>query len=303
MLIMCMGLLNCQTKKVIDITETPTNGTIHISVDESFKPVMDAQIAAFEGSFPNAKIIAHYKPEAECLKDILKDSVTRMVFVTRGLNQKEEKFFRDSINYIPRWDEIATDAIAIVVNIKSNDTIFTFDRLQKQLSGEMGTKQPIIFDGLSATSTVRFAIDSILNGKQLSKDVVKAESNSKAVLDYVANNENAIGLVGISWIGDPEDPAQVDMLKKVKMVYVKCKYCTDSPYVKPNQMSIMTKRYPLVRGLYYILKENYAGVGSGFINFLKYERGQLIFRRAYLGSSKMGFGIRTVNINEKLRKD
>ena len=303
LLIVCMGLLYCQTKKVVDIAETPTNGTIHISVDESFKPVMDAEIAAFEGSFPNAKIIAHYKPEAECLKDILKDSVTRMVFVTRGLNQKEENFFRDSINYIPRWDEIATDAIAIVVNIKSTDTIFTLDRLQMQLSGEMGTKQPIIFDGLSATSTVRFAIDSILNGKQLSKDVVKAESNSKAVLDYVANNENAIGLVGISWIGNPEDPAQVDMLKKVKMVYVKCKYCIDSPYVKPNQMSIMTKRYPLVRGLYYILKENYAGVGSGFINFLKYERGQLIFRRAYLGSSKMGFGIRTVNINEKLRKD
>jgi phosphate transport system substrate-binding protein len=64
----------------------------------------------------------------------------------------------------------------------------------------------------------------------------------------------------------------------------------------------MTKRYPLIRGLYYILKENYSGLGSGFLNFLQYERGQLIFRRAYLGPSKIGFGIRNVKINEKLAK-
>ena len=93
------------------------------------------------------------------------------------------------------------------------------------------------------------------------------------------------------------------MLKKVKMVQVKCDYCADSPYVKPNQLTILTRRYPVVRGLFYILKENYAGLGSGFLNFLQYERGQLIFKRAYLGSSKMGFAIRSVKINEKLEKE
>ena len=301
--ILCVGLINCNSKKHIEIADTVISGTIHISVDESFKPVIDEQIKAFEGSYPRAKIIAHYKPEAECLKDILRDSLTRMVIVTRGLNGKEEKFFKDSLNYYPRWDEIATDAIAIIVNSRSNDTVFTFERLQKQLAGLMGKKEQIIFDGLSATSTVRFAIDSILMGKRyFDTSVVRAVNNSKAVLDYVAANENAIGLVGISWIGNPEDTAQVEMLKKVKMVYVKCDECTDSQYVKPNQYNIMTRRYPLVRGLFYILKENYAGLGSGFLNFLQYERGQLIFKRAYLGSSKMGFAIRAVKINEKLEK-
>jgi phosphate transport system substrate-binding protein len=73
----------------------------------------------------------------------------------------------------------------------------------------------------------------------------------------------------------------------------------DSPYVKPTQAGILTRRYPLVRGLYYILKENYNGLGSGFASFLKYERGQLIFRRAYL-APVMDFEIRSVRINEKL---
>lgn len=301
--VLCTGLISCKSKTRAVPTDTLTSGTIHISVDESFKPVIDEEINAFEGSYPDAKIIAHYKPEAECLKDILRDSLTRMVIVTRGLSRKEEDFMKDSLNYLLRSDEIATDAIAIIVNSRSPDTVFTFDRLQKQLSGAIKTNQQIIFDGLSATSTVRFAIDSILKGKRFDTSVVRAVSNSKAVLDYVAANEHAIGLVGISWIGNPEDTAQVAMLKKVKMVYVKCDECTDSPYVKPNQLNILTRRYPLVRGLFYILKENYAGLGSGFVNFMQYERGQLVFRRAYLGASKIGFAIRSVKINEKLEKE
>jgi hypothetical protein len=35
---------------------------------------------------------------------------------------------------------------------------------------------------------------------------------------------------------------------------------------------------------------------------MQYERGQLIFRRAYLGA-RMGFAIRNVIIREKLQKD
>lgn len=294
--------VSCTRKKQIAVTDTPVSGFIDISVDESFKPVIDEQIKMFEASYAGAKINVHYKPEAECLKDLLKDSATRLIIVTRGLNGKEERYFEDSMNYVPRWDKIATDAIAVVVNAKNTDTIFTLKRLQDQLSGRLGNKQPIVFDGLSATSTVRFAIDSILKGKSFDTSVVKAVINSKAVLNYIASDKNAIGLVGISWIGNPEDTAQVNMLKKVKMAYVKCDICSDSPYVKPSQLSILTKRYPLVRGLYYILKENYSGLGAGFVDFMQFERGQLIFKRAYLGSAKIGFAIRSVKINEELVK-
>jgi phosphate transport system substrate-binding protein len=59
----------------------------------------------------------------------------------------------------------------------------------------------------------------------------------------------------------------------------------------------MLKRYPMVRGLYYILKENYGGLGSGFANFMEYERGQLIFRRAYLGPNKINFNIRKATLD------
>jgi phosphate transport system substrate-binding protein len=301
LLILLLNLLlaGCGNKTKHVITDSPTSGSIHISVDESFKPVIEEQIKVFEATYPGTKIIASYKSEADCFRDLYSDSANRLVVVTRGLTASEAKFYNDSLGFSPVSDRIAADAITILLNSSNTDTLFTLDRLQKQLTGKMGTKQTIVFDGLNATSTVRFVIDSILKGAAFDTSVVKAVKNSQAVLDYVASSPDAIGLVGISWIGNPEDTAQVRMLKKVKFGYVQCGQCADSPYVKPTQAGIITRRYPLVRGLYYILKENFNGLGSGFTTFMKYERGQLIFRRAYL-APVMDFDIRTVKLNVKL---
>ena len=290
----CLAACKQNVKETVD---TVNSGNIHISVDESFKPVMEEQIKVFEKTHPEAHIIAVYKTEADCFKDLYTDTLNRMVIVTRGLRDEEDAYFSDKLHYLPAWDNIANDAITIIVNSRSTDTLFTLERLKNQLTGKTNRDQKIIFDGLNATSTVRFAMDSILKGAKFDTSVVQAVSGSQAVIDYVAKTENAIGFVGISWIGNPEDSGQVELLKKVKIAYVSCIVCVGEPFVKPMQASILTRRYPLVRGLYYILKENYSGLGRGFVNFLNQERGQLIFKRAYLGS-RMDFGVRPVRINE-----
>jgi phosphate transport system substrate-binding protein len=277
-------------------TDTPRKGRIHISVDESFKPVIDSQIQVFEALYPNAKIIAEYKPEAECFKDLIKDS-TRMIIVTRGLTEEEEKFYKDSLKYRPTWDKVANDAIALIVSNKSKDTVITLAKLKGILDGTTGDKQIAVFDGLSATSTVRYAVDSILKGKAFDNKKVFAAKSSQDVINFIASNNNAIGFVGVSWIGNKEDTSQLSFLKKVKIAAVECLTCDGKPYIKPYQANIMRKRYPLVRGLYYILKENYNGLGSGFANFMEYEKGQLIFKRAYLGPAKMNFTIRSAQMN------
>ncbi len=277
--------------------DTYKSGTIYISVDESFKPVMEEQIKVFEKTYPEAHIKASYKTEADCFRDLYSDTTNRMVIVTRGLTREEDNYFLDTLRYAPAWDNIANDAIVVIVNRANNDTLYTLDKLKKQLTGQVNRNQKIVFDGLNATSTVRFTLDSILKGQKFDTSVVQAVSSSKEVIDYVSKTESAIGFVGISWIGNPEDSAQVNMLKKVKIAYVACEVCEDTPFVKPLQASISTRRYPLVRGLYYILKENYSGLGRGFVNFLNQERGQLIFKRAYLGT-RMDFEVRKVKINE-----
>lgn len=293
-------LASCKEKnKTIHPADTPEKGTIEISVDESFRPVIEEQIGMYQTSFPGTKIIAHYKSEVDCFKDFFRDSLNRMIIVTRGLTREEERYMTDSLGYNPGWKAIASDAVAVIVHHNSNDTLFSLSRLQQQLTGKIHREEEMVFDGLNRTSTVRFVEDSILKGQHFDTSVVRAVRTSDDVLDYVATHENAVGFVGINRIGNPEDPKQVEMLKKVKLAYVKCDVCVNTPYVLPSQESILNRRYPLVRGLYYVVKENYKGLGSGLVAFLKYERGQLIFRRAYLGPV-MEFTVRDVKINTTL---
>lgn len=296
LLALCMVSCNESNK---DPLHSLKSGTIHISVDESFRPVIEEQIRVFEASFPGAKIIADYKTEANCFKDFFGDTSNSMIIVTRGLTGEEDTFYKDSLGFSPRWSTLAYDAITILVNSKSTDTLYTLDQLKQQLSGKANRNQKIVFDGLNATSTVRFVLDSILKGGKFDTSVVKAVKSSHDVADYVSTNEDAVGFVGISWVGNPEDSSQVKMLNKVKIAYVACDLCPDSPYVKPLQASILTRRYPLVRGLYYIHKERYDGLATGFSNFMKSERGQLIFKRAYLGTV-MDFEVRNVKMTKKL---
>lgn len=290
----CIIFMGCQENQRTDI-DTPVKGTIHISVDESFKPVIDSQIEVFEAIHPGAKIIADYKPEAECFKDLVKDS-TRMIIVTRGLSEKEEKYYKDTLSYAPTWSKVANDAIAVIVNKESPDSLLDMDEINGILAGTTGDKELAVFDGLKETSTVRYAIDSILKGKPLDPKKVFAEKNSDAVIDYVSKHKDVLGFIGVSWIGNPEDTAQMSFLNKVTIASVKCT-CPEESYVKPYQANIILKRYPMVRGLYYILKENYDGLGSGFGAFLSHEKGQLIFSRAYLGPAKMDFTVRSANTN------
>jgi phosphate transport system substrate-binding protein len=276
------------------LQETPTSGTLNISVDESFRPVIDSQIQVFESSFPNVKIVAHYKSEAECLRDLTTDS-TRMVIVTRGLTHDEETFYRDSFHLTPAEAPLAFDAIAVIVNNTAKDSVFEIKDLRNMLDGTDKEHQPVM-DGLSATSTVRYAIDSLLKGHPLGKNVTAARS-SEDVINYVATNPRAVGFIGVSWIGDQDDPKQISFLKKVRIASIRCTICLGPTYVKPYQANIAMRRYPLVRSLYYILKENYSGVGNNFANFLQYERGQLIFSHAYLWPAKMLFQVRDTQIS------
>jgi len=292
-LAICLFISGCGSNGSKVKQETPTSGTINISVDESFRPVIDSQIQVFESSFPNARIIPHYKSEAECFRDLASDS-TRMVIVTRPLNRDEEKFVTDSFHLTPAMGPLAFDAIAVIVNNSSRDSVFEIKDLQDMLNGTDKKHLPVM-DGLSATSTVRYAIDSLLKGQPLGKNVMAAQSSEK-VVNYVASNPQAVGFIGVSWIGDKGDPQKLSFSKDVSIASIRCTSCTNRTYVKPYQANIALRRYPLVRTLYYILKENYSGIGSNFANFLQYERGQLIFTKAYLWPARMSFQIRDSQI-------
>lgn len=270
-----------------DATEKETGrtrfdkGVIHISCDETFKPVMDAQVQVYEALYPDTRLIMHYKPEAECFKDLLVDSI-KMIIATRMISTREENLVADSLKVGTEQMVVARDLIAVIVHPAARDSFFTMQEIKDLLTGKSKENLIPVFDGTKETSTVRFMIDSVLKGKSFGKNVVAAES-SKGVIDYVSKTPNAVGFIGYSWIGNQDDTSQKAYMQKVKTAYVES---TDSVggYVKPSQFFIYTKTYPMVRDLVYVVKEkNPYGLAHAFAHFLTLnDKGQLIFRRAYL---------------------
>lgn len=282
-------LMSCKDKKDKVVYDSATQGTIYISVDESFKPVISEQIKVYEFSNPKAHIIASYKPEADCFRDLARDS-TRMIIVAKGLSDKESTSMTASLGYKPTWDIIAYDAVAVIINKEGKDSVFSMNKLRNLLNGK-DTSLQIVVDGNNATSTVRYLLDSVVQGKTFGKNV-EAAKNSMGVIDFISKNKNAIGFVGSSWVVNEDDPEVKDYLKNIRFALLACDSCGEGIFAKPSQATIMYGQYPLVRPLYYIIKENAAGLGSGFIDFMMIERGQLIFSRSYLVPAKIYFGIR-----------
>jgi phosphate transport system substrate-binding protein len=54
----------------------------------------------------------------------------------------------------------------------------------------------------------------------------------------------------------------------------------------------------MVRDLVYTLKENHKGLGTGFADFMMGEKGQLIFKRAYLSPALRNFVLREAQLRE-----
>jgi len=272
--------------------DTISTGTIDISADETYKPVIEEQLKVFDSSYPNAHIIVHYKSEADCFKDFF-DNKARIILVTRQLSAAEKQLC-DQKQIAPSSEALAKDAVAIIVNNSSQDSLLDMPALKGILTGVYKKKYTVVFDN-QGSSTVRYITDSLLQGQKLGNNVFAAKGND-AVVDYVSKNPDAIGFVGLNYVSDPIDTANTGgFINKVKVVAM----LNDSThrFYQPYQAYIALKWYPLTRDLFYINHESYHGLGTGFANFLTSERGQLIFKHANMFPLRLNIVIRDASVN------
>lgn len=282
------NLTSCDSK--INKDGHPQQGTLYVSADESFKPIIEQQIMVFEASFPKAHIKVDYKSEADCFRDFQSDS-TQMILVARAPKEEENDYFKKSLGHPLLYSVLAFDADALIVNSATDDSTYSIEQLRKLLTDTVPGKTLVLLDGENATSTARFLMDSITAEKPFGINV-KGTSGNEDVLQQVADNKNAIGFVGSSWVLGSNIAEKYK--GRVKLAYVECKRCEDGTFAKPSQATIYSVQYPLVRPLYGILKSAGIGLGTSFYNFMSFERGQLIFRTGDLVPAKMNFVVRKV---------
>ena len=266
------------------LLDTPTSGSIKIAVDESLRPLLEAEIATFEALYQRADIGVSYYPEAEAIDALMSDSV-RLAVVTRRFTKEEKEYFK-KITITPTELDVAISAVALIVHRDNPDTLINMDQLRALLQGkinkwsQIGGKNDagieIVFDNPNS-GLIRHLKDSVANVEKLPPNAFAVENN-EAVIDHVSQNPNALGLIGLEWISDKEDSTSNSFLRRVRVMSV----AGDSTHFKPYQAYLALKYYPLSRRITILSREARSGLGNGFMAFVASERGQRIVLKAGL---------------------
>ena len=280
------------------ILDTPTAGSITVTVDESLRPLIDAEIAAFEGIYHNAHITALYTSEEEAIQALVDDSA-RMTIVTRSLIEAEVKSLADQ-KIVSTQVKLATGGVALIANRQNPDSLIRLDELKEILSGDSDTwglrekgssslPLQVVFDQPNS-GIIRYLRDSLIKKDELPKNCFALKSNA-AVVEYVLKQKRAMGLIDVSWISDRDDSTANSFLKSIRVMGVS----TDSGFFQPYQAYIAQNKYPLRRDVLMISREARAGLASGFMAFIASDKGQRIVLKAGLVPATMPIRIIEVN--------
>ena len=189
------------------------------------------------------------------------------------------------------------------------DTLISVKDIRRILTGETQRWKDIypnsklddiylVFDNQNS-STVRYAVDSICNGKPLDNKKVYALKTNPEVIDFVAKTPEAIGVVGVNWLTNHSDSTHLSFRDEVRVMSVSAEdeARVDNSY-KPFQAYLYYDDYPLARPIYILLNDPRNGLSWGFSNFLQSDRGQRIILKAGLLPEVLRSYI-SVNVNEE----
>lgn len=296
---------SCQKKNTDKHSDTYTSGTIKITVDETFRPIIEEEIEVFASLHPRTNIVPIFTSEVEAINNLLNDSV-RLAVVTRPLSTNELAILHNK-KFFPKAIKLATDGVALITHNTNKDSIIGVGDIRKILTGEVSSwkeiypssklgKFIVVFDN-QYSSTVRFAIDSICGQKPLSSNV-KAQNTNAEVISYVARTKNAIGIIGVNWLDNRQDTSNLSFKNEVRVMSVSNEsIATTTNSYKPFQAYLFYGYYPLTRSVFVILNDPRGALPSGFTSFLTGDRGQRIILKSALVPATQP--VRIIHINNE----
>lgn len=259
--------------------ETILEGTATFYVDESVFPIIEDELAVFQTEY-KAKINLVAKPESEVVNALLSDK-TAVVILSRNLSETEKKSMAiKQIN--PKVTHFATDAVTFITNKKSKDTLLDLQEAVNLMQGKKSKIKSLVFE--NPNSGTVSAMNALAGLEAHTKhEGIYSMNSALEVMKYVSNNPDAIGVIGLNIILQPDPKWQglVDSIKVMAVRNVKNQK-NDINYYKPNQSNLALGLYPLKRDLYMLNFQGYAGLGMGFASFIAGERGQRIVLKSGL---------------------
>ena len=162
LVVVAVAVVSCNGPGSPGAQDTPTSGNVAVSVDETFAPILQAQIDTFAKLYPNAHVKMSFQPEEKVMLDLLNDKV-KLAVVSRELNAEEQADFAKQ-TIVPRTTRIGIDGLAIVLNRSNPDSLLTVTQLAdiftgktsnwSQISGKKGLAAiNVVFDANRSSTT------------------------------------------------------------------------------------------------------------------------------------------------------
>ena len=274
--------------------ETPTRGNIKITVDESFQPLLETEIFTFTHLYTNAFITPQYKPEYDVIEDFMNDSV-KVIVTSKKLTDNQTRYLREEL-VIARTLTFAYDALALVTHKENYDTLLTYNNIRDIFLGKITNWNQI--NPKSNLGELRVVFDNNRSGniryfKELFEITGSLPGNFYAmntnpeVIDFVSRNKSVIGIVSVNWISNERDPLSMSFMNKINVLAISNQFLDDRTFYRPYQGSIYDGSYPFIREIYLISRETFAGLGTGFIQWVTAEQGQRIVLKSGLVPATM----------------
>ncbi len=271
-----------------------------VACDESFENILEQEIDVYEYIYPKEDVLAYYLPENAAIDSIMAMGSVKAAVVSRPLTDEEVDYLRSNKKVVHQ-QKIAVDALALIVNPQNPVEILSKKDIAEILSGEVtrwDQVEPcklgeisVIFDH-QGSSTVKYMRDSIMKGKPFGANVSAVKTNPD-VFKAVAENKNAVGIIGVSWVSsdmsgremsveelaqavEKSDTTTLDFNSDVKVLKIRGNDVVDA--YKPYQAYIFDGSYPLYRSVYMISTAPGGTVTHRFFSFVTGFQGQKLIQ-------------------------
>ena len=271
-----------------------------VACDESFENIIEQEINVYEYIYPKEDVLAYYLPENECIDSIMAMGGVKAAVISRPRTYKEGSYLR-SHKKVVHQQKIAVDALAIIVNPANPVEILSRKEIAEILSGEVARWDQVepcklgdidvIFDH-QGSSPVKYMRDSILYGKPFGPNVSAVKTNPD-VFKAVAENKNAMGIIGVSWVSsdmqgreksveelakavEKSDTTMLDFNQDVKVLKIRGNDVVTA--YKPYQAYIFDGSYPLYRSVYMVTTAPGGTIAHRFYSFVTGFQGQKLIQ-------------------------
>lgn len=269
-------LVSCKKESVEptgEMNEAYDRGTVEMYVESSVYPIVEDINQIFKTYYNDADIKLRMLSQNEILNAVYKDS-NRLAVMPKTFSAKELESFKGRV--VPKITPIAKDAVLFVTQKSATDTLINYNDVIAVFKGTKKSDKIFVFHDANSNIVANIKKEAGVN--ELSENVYYAKTVEEIVA-YINKNKNAVGVVGINWMLQPDEKIKQSITQLRSMLVY-----NDSlkKYFAPSQSTIADNTYPLIRTINIIDVQGKVGLGTGFASFAASDKGQRIVLKSGL---------------------